>query len=64
MRFAGHVVDLRGVGSPARGWLERARPTRGTGTGDPEALGAIALARSHGVLIRLHRVEVARLRDR
>ncbi|MFI7407194.1 erythromycin esterase family protein [Streptomyces sp. NPDC049627] len=59
-----YAVDLRTVPSPARPWLREARPTRSIGTQYPEPEHGIALARSHDVLIHLHRVEAARLRDR
>ncbi|MGI5380154.1 erythromycin esterase family protein [Streptomyces sp. CA-251387] len=59
-----YVVDLRTAPSPARPWLREARPTRSIGTAYPEPEHDIALARSHDVLIHLHRVEAARLRDR
>ncbi|WKX06627.1 erythromycin esterase family protein [Streptomyces sp. NL15-2K] len=58
-----YILDLRSAGSPAREWLHRARPTRGIGTAYPDGPHDIALARSHDVLIHLHRVEAARLRD-
>jgi erythromycin esterase len=64
VRYDDYVVDLRSVGSPAREWLEQARPTRSIGTDYPDGPHDIALARTHDVLIHLHRVEVARLRDR
>jgi erythromycin esterase len=57
-------VEVRTLGSPARAWLRRARPTRSTGTAHPDGPYAIALARSHDALIHLHRVSAARLRDR
>ncbi|WP_347235216.1 erythromycin esterase family protein [Streptomyces malaysiensis] len=59
-----YVVDLRSVGSPAREWLTRARPTRIIGTDYPDGPYDIALAPTHDVLIHLHRVTAARLRDR
>ncbi|GAB2886384.1 hypothetical protein GCM10027074_63540 [Streptomyces deserti] len=59
-----YVVDLRTAPSPARAWLREARPTRSIGTVYPEAEHDIALARSYDVLIHLHRVEAAQLRDR
>ena len=59
-----YFVDLRTVPEPARDWLERARPTRNIGTLYPDREFGIALARTHDILIHLHRVEAARLRDR
>nr|WP_308403494.1 erythromycin esterase family protein [Streptomyces sp. 8ZJF_21] len=59
-----YVVDLRSVGAPAREWLTRARPTRIVGTDYPDGPYDIALAPTHDVLIHLHRVTAARLRDR
>ncbi|MER6025881.1 erythromycin esterase family protein [Streptomyces sp. NPDC001851] len=64
VRLRDYLVDLRTLRSPARGWLERARPTRSIGTACPDGPYDIALARSHDVLIHLHRVAAARLRDR
>jgi erythromycin esterase len=64
VRFTDYLVDLRSVGSPARAWLAEARPTRSIGTDYPEDLRTIALARSYDVLIHLHSVTAARLRDR
>ncbi|WP_261720212.1 erythromycin esterase family protein [Streptomyces sp. FZ201] len=59
-----YVLDLRTVGSPAREWLRRARPTRSVGTAYPDGPHDIALARSYDVLIHLHRVSAARLLER
>jgi len=64
VRFTDYLVDLRTVGSPARAWLDKARPTRSIGTAYPEDPEDIALARSYDVLVHLHRVTAARLRDR
>lgn len=64
VRYRDFVLDLRSVGAPARDWLRQARPTRGIGTAYPDGPHDIALARSHDVLIHLHRVAAARLRDR
>ncbi|MBK3563786.1 MULTISPECIES: erythromycin esterase family protein [unclassified Streptomyces] len=64
VRFTDYLIDLRTVGSPARAWLDTARPTRSIGTAYPEDPGSIALARSYDVLVHLHRVTAARLRDR
>lgn len=63
VRHRDYVLDLRSAGSPAREWLYLARPTRSIGTAYPDGPHDIALARSHDVLIHLHRVEAARLRD-
>ncbi|MFI6376057.1 erythromycin esterase family protein [Streptomyces sp. NPDC050546] len=57
-----YAVDLRTVPRPARDWLRQARPTRSIGTVYPEREYDIALARTHDILIHLHRVEAARLR--
>ncbi|KOG41756.1 erythromycin esterase family protein [Streptomyces resistomycificus] len=59
-----YVLDLRVTGSPAGEWLRRARPTRGIGTAYPDGPYDIALARSYDVLVHLHEVAAARLRDR
>lgn len=64
VRHRDYVLDLRSVGSPAHEWLGRARPTRSIGTAYPDGPDDIALARSYDVLVHLHRVEAARLRDR
>ncbi|WP_432196246.1 erythromycin esterase family protein [Streptomyces sp. bgisy027] len=64
VRYRDHMLDLRSVGAPARDWLRQARPTRGIGTAYPDGPYDIALARSHDVLIHLHRVEASHLRDR
>jgi erythromycin esterase len=64
VRHRDYVVDLRSAPQPARSWLREARPTRSIGTAYPEPEHDIALARSHDVLIHLHRVEAAHLRDR
>ncbi|MBD0420138.1 erythromycin esterase family protein [Streptomyces sp. TRM S81-3] len=64
VRHRDYIADLRTVGSPAGAWLARARPTRSIGTDYPDGPYDIALARSHDVLIHLHQVEAARLRDR
>jgi erythromycin esterase len=58
------VLDLRTVGAPAHEWLRRARPTRSIGTAYPDGPEDIALGRSYDVLVHLHRVAAARLRDR
>ncbi|MFF4504303.1 erythromycin esterase family protein [Streptomyces sp. NPDC001401] len=64
VRYRDFAVDLRTVGSPARAWLTRPRPTRTIGTLYPDGPYDIALARTHDVLIHLHRVVAGRLRDR
>ncbi|NUT26243.1 MAG: erythromycin esterase family protein [Streptomyces sp.] len=64
VRHQDYVVDLRTAPRPARPWLREARPTRSIGTAYPWPEYDIALARSHDVLIHLHRVEAATLRDR
>lgn len=64
VRHRDYVLDLRTVGAPADDWLRRARPTRTIGTAYPDGPYDIALARTHDVLIHLHQVEAARLRDR
>ncbi|MEV5438420.1 erythromycin esterase family protein [Streptomyces sp. NPDC052682] len=64
VRHRAYVLDLRAVPQPARTWLRNARPTRSIGTAYPEPEHAVALARSHDVLIHLHRVTAAHLRDR
>ncbi|WP_327319860.1 erythromycin esterase family protein [Streptomyces sp. NBC_01235] len=64
VRYRDYAVDLRSVGEPARTWLSRARPTRSIGTDYPDTMPDVALAATHDVLIHLHRVEAARLRDR
>ncbi|MFL4908771.1 erythromycin esterase family protein [Streptomyces sp. MMS24-I2-30] len=63
VRYRDYLVDLRSVGAPARAWLERARPTRSIGTDYPDGPYAIALAPSHDILVHLHRVTAARLRQ-
>ncbi len=64
MAHRDYVVDLRTVPSPARSWLREARPTRSIGTAYPVPEHDTALARSHDVLIHLHDVAAAGLRDR
>ncbi|QOV40541.1 erythromycin esterase family protein [Streptomyces ferrugineus] len=64
VRHRDYLLDMRRVGAPADDWLRRARPTRGIGTAYPDGPHDIALARSYDVLIHLHRVEAARLRER
>ncbi|MEU3858869.1 erythromycin esterase family protein [Streptomyces sp. NPDC028722] len=64
VRHRDYLLDLRTLRSPARGWLTTARPTHCIGTDYPGVPCAVALARSHDVLIHLHRVEAARWRDR
>ncbi|MFE0254144.1 erythromycin esterase family protein [Streptomyces sp. NPDC059010] len=64
VRHQDYVIDLRTAPQPARPWLREARPTRSIGTAYPWPESDIALARSHDVLIHLHRVEAAALRDR
>ncbi|MGC9539533.1 erythromycin esterase family protein [Streptomyces sp. UG1] len=64
VRHRDYVLDMRHVGAPAVDWLRRARPTRGIGTAYPDGPHDIALARSYDVLIHLHRMAAARLRDR
>ncbi|MET7800734.1 erythromycin esterase family protein [Streptomyces decoyicus] len=56
-----YAMDLRTVPEVARTWLATARPTRSIGTSYPEPVHPIALARSHDILIHLHRVRPARL---
>ncbi|WP_307840777.1 erythromycin esterase family protein [Streptomyces sp. GESEQ-4] len=63
VRHRDYVVDLRSVGSPAREWLAKARPTRTIGTAYPDGPNDIVLRRSHDVLIHLHEVETSTLRD-
>ncbi|MGP4007419.1 erythromycin esterase family protein [Streptomyces sp. 4N124] len=63
VRHRDYVVDLRSVGSPAREWLAKARPTRTIGTAYPDGPNDIALSRSHDVLIHLQEVEASILRD-
>jgi erythromycin esterase len=64
VRYRDYAVDLRTVGEPARTWLSAARPTRSIGTDYPDTMPDVALATTHDVLIHLHRVQAARLRDR
>ncbi|MEV1064655.1 erythromycin esterase family protein [Streptomyces sp. NPDC050263] len=64
VRYRDYVVDLRSVSAPAREWLDVVRPVRFIGTDHPGPEFRIALGRSHDVLIHLHRVEAALLRDR
>nr|WP_078969430.1 erythromycin esterase family protein [Streptomyces cyaneogriseus] len=64
VRHRDYMVDLRTVASPAGDWLRRARPTRSIGTAYPDGPYEVALARSHDVLIHLHQVRAATLRDR
>ncbi|WP_405593683.1 erythromycin esterase family protein [Streptomyces sp. NBC_01092] len=64
VRYRDYLLDMRSVAAPAGAWLRQARPTRSIGTAYPDGPHDIALARSHDVLIHLHRVEAARLRDR
>lgn len=63
-RLRDYVLDLRTVAPPAGAWLRTARPTWRTGTDYPDGPYDVALARSHDVLIHLHEVTAARLRDR
>ncbi|WP_328726446.1 erythromycin esterase family protein [Streptomyces sp. NBC_00259] len=55
------AMDLRTVPKAARAWLAADRPTRSIGTSYPEPVHRIAQARSHDILIHLHRVSPARL---
>jgi len=65
VRHRNYVLDLRTVGAPARAWLRTARPTRSIGTAYPDdSPSDVALARAHDVLIHLHEVTAAELRDR
>ncbi|WP_432000831.1 erythromycin esterase family protein [Streptomyces sioyaensis] len=63
VRYRNYAVDLRTVGSPARAWLAAARPTRSVGTAYPAGPYDIALGRSYDILIHLHHIAAARLRD-
>ncbi|MFI9820354.1 erythromycin esterase family protein [Streptomyces sp. NPDC052013] len=63
VRHRDYVLDLRTVASPADAWLRTARPTWRVGTDYPDGPYDVALARSHDVLIHLHEVTAARLRD-
>ncbi|MFI1303258.1 erythromycin esterase family protein [Streptomyces sioyaensis] len=63
VRYRNYAVDLRTVGSPARAWLAAARPTRSIGTAYPAGPYDIALGRSYDILIHLHHIAAARLRD-
>ncbi|MFJ8309564.1 MULTISPECIES: erythromycin esterase family protein [unclassified Streptomyces] len=56
-----YVMDMRTLPQPARAWLTTARPTRSVGTSYPEPVLRTAPARSHDILIHLHRVRPARL---
>jgi erythromycin esterase len=64
VRYRDYFVDLRTLGSPAREWLDVRRPTRFVGTDYPDLTLEMPLGRSFDILIHLHRVEAARLRDR
>ena len=64
VRYRDYVIDLRSVASPAPEWLDVKRTVRYVGTDCPGPDFHSALGRSHDVLIHLHRVEAARLRDR
>ncbi|MFI5794512.1 erythromycin esterase family protein [Streptomyces sp. NPDC051677] len=55
VRYRDHAVDLRTVREPARTSLSAAYP---------DTTPDMALATTHDVLIHLHRVRAARLRDR
>ncbi|MEV5986673.1 erythromycin esterase family protein [Streptomyces sp. NPDC052051] len=63
VRYRDYVVDLRTVGSPARAWLAQPRPTRAIGTDYPDGPDDMALVGRYDVLVHLHRVAAARLRD-
>ncbi|MDF3146834.1 MULTISPECIES: erythromycin esterase family protein [unclassified Streptomyces] len=63
VRHRDYLLDLRTAPSPADAWLRQAHPTRSIGTAYPDGPHDIALARSYDVLIHLHRVEAATLRD-
>lgn len=64
VRYPDYLLDLRTVGAPARAWLHTARPTRSIGTAYPDdGPDEVALAAAHDVLIHLHQVTAARLRD-
>jgi erythromycin esterase len=64
VRYRDFLLDLRTVGPPARQWLAQARPTRSIGTAYPDdGPYDIALARTHDVLIHLHRIRAAELRQ-
>lgn len=64
VRYRDYVLDLRTAPPGADAWLRQARPTRSIGTAYPDGPHDMALARSYDVLVHLHRVEAATLRDR
>jgi erythromycin esterase len=64
VRYRDYGDDLRTARSRADDWLNKARPTRSIGIDYPDGPYDIALAPSHAILIHLHRVGAARLRDR
>ncbi|MFG2982242.1 erythromycin esterase family protein [Streptomyces sp. NPDC048258] len=64
VRHRDYVVDLRTAPPAARTWLATPRTTRSIGGAYPGPSGPetrIALARSHDIIIHLHRVGAARL---
>ncbi|MGW7415392.1 erythromycin esterase family protein [Streptomyces sp. NPDC054863] len=63
VRHRDYVLDLRTTRPAARAWLDRARTTRSIGPDRPDRANEsqVALARSHDILVHLHRVEAARL---
>ncbi len=63
VRHRDYVLDLRTAPPAARRWLATARATKSIGTEypGPGAEYRIALARSHDIVVHLHRVRAARL---
>ncbi|MFD3547470.1 erythromycin esterase family protein [Streptomyces sp. NPDC058655] len=63
VRAGDFVVDLRNAPGGARAWLAAPHPVKRIGTAypAPDTDPRIALARSHDILIHLHRVTAARL---
>jgi erythromycin esterase len=63
VRHPDFVIDTRHLPATARSWLTQPRPTRTIGAAYPVPTPAIALGRSHDLVIHLHRVRAAQLLD-
>ncbi|MGP3998704.1 erythromycin esterase family protein [Streptomyces sp. 8N706] len=65
VRYRDYVVDTRTAPDAARAWFAASRPTRNIGTDypgpAPGPVHDVALARSHDIVIHLHRVRAAEL---
>ncbi|MEO3800114.1 erythromycin esterase family protein [Nonomuraea sp. B1E8] len=61
VRYRDFYFDMRTIGQPARGWLDRERPVRNIGGAYPQEDDVLALRQAYDNLIHLHRVTASHL---